>query len=140
MPKLAIAILPIIVWAILRPVASQETEQQELARILGDRLPGFSATQVAPSPIPGLYQVSIGSGVVYVTGDGRYLLSGKLIEWETGRDLTEDVLSKRRLSALSRVPKSRMIVFEPEDGAKHTITTFTDVDCHAGAPVTAKIP
>ncbi len=109
--------------------SGDDIELEGLVEILSQRIPGVGAEQIAPTPIPSLYEVNVGSGVFYVTQDGRYALSGSLIEWDTGRNLTEQALSKGRLSLLETIPESKMIVFEPTGEARHTITTFTDIDC-----------
>ncbi len=109
--------------------SGDDIELEGLVEILSQRIPGVGAEQIAPTPIPSLYEVNVGSGVFYVTRDGRYALSGSLIEWDTGRNLTEQALSKGRLSVLETIPESKMIVFEPTGEARHTITTFTDIDC-----------
>ena len=76
-----------------------------------------------------MFEVGFGSQVFYVSTDGRYVLSGRLLDMETRENLTEGYLSKVRRQAIDSYDESRMIVFEPKGEVKHTITTFTDVDC-----------
>ncbi len=109
--------------------SGDDIDLEGLAEILRQRLPSVEAGQITPTPIAGLYEVNLASGVFYVTHDGRYALSGSLIEWDTGRNLTEQALSMGRLSVLETIPESKMIVFESTGEARHTITTFTDIDC-----------
>ena len=111
------------------PGHSAETEFEELARILSQRFGAISIEQVSSTPIDGIYQVGIDGRVLYVSGDGRYMLSGRLIDLDTGEDLTERVQSQLRLGELNQVPEERMIVFESKREARHTLTTFTDIDC-----------
>lgn len=109
--------------------APAEQEIEALKRILAERLPGTALDHLVPTPVEGLYELAVGGRVVYVSGDGRYLLSGPLIDLETREDLTERVLEQQRLRALAQLPEETMIVFEPENEARHTLTTFTDIDC-----------
>jgi thiol:disulfide interchange protein DsbC len=97
---------------------------------LAERLNGVDPTDITESPIPGLYQVAVGSNVAYVTADARYVFRGDIFEVGTSENLTENARSGARVSMLSSVEPERMIVFSPKDGnVKHTVTVFTDVDC-----------
>ena len=117
--------------ALLLPLegAAEEHELERLLKALRQKIPGITADSVTASPIDGLYEVEVRGNVIYVTEDGRYGLNGKLIELATGRNLTEGRISKARIRLLDDVPESKMIIFEPEDETKYTITTFTDIDC-----------
>jgi thiol:disulfide interchange protein DsbC len=97
---------------------------------LAERLNGVTASDITEAPIPGLYQVAVGSNVAYVTDDAKFVFRGDIIEVGTGDNLTENARSRARVSLLSNVERDRMIVFAPKDGnVKHTVTVFTDVDC-----------
>ena len=110
--------------------ALAESDMQAIKRKIAERLPGATVDHVVPSPVKGIYQVGVNGGdVVYVSADGRYLLSGTLIDLVTQENLTERVLSGQRVKTLSGVPEDSMIIFEPEGAVKHTLTTFTDIDC-----------
>jgi thiol:disulfide interchange protein DsbC len=99
-------------------------------RIISERLTGAAVTDVTPSPVEGIYEVSVASGdVFYVSADGRHLFSGSLIDLETQENLTERVLARQRVDALNGVPEDSMIIYEPDGAVKHTLTTFTDIDC-----------
>jgi thiol:disulfide interchange protein DsbC len=102
---------------------------ERLRATLAERLPNVTPDRIAPSPLPGLYELVIGTQVVYITGDGRLALQGRLLDLETGTDLTEAVQSEARLRVLAAVPEAKMVIFEPEGEVKHTLTTFTDIDC-----------
>jgi thiol:disulfide interchange protein DsbC len=91
-------------------------------------LPDTKIEQVALSPIPGLYEVTAGSRIFYVSADGHYLLHGNLLDLHTRKDLTEARQNKIKQAALKEFSEAQMIVFAPEN-SKHTITVFTDIDC-----------
>lgn len=110
--------------------AVADTDVQALKDQLTRRLPGATVDHVAPTPAKGIYEVGINGGdILYVTEDGRYLLSGALVDLETRENLTEGVLARQRVETLESTPEDSMIVYEPEGEAKHTLTTFTDIDC-----------
>ena len=107
-----------------------EPDMQVFKREIAERLPGATVDHVAPTPIKGIYEVGIDGGdIVYVSADGRYLLSGVLMDLVTQENLTERVLAGKRVKMLNGVPEDSMITYEPDGEMKHTLTTFTDIDC-----------
>jgi len=128
-PLLAAAAL-----AALYPAASADGASVE--ETLAAKLTGVTAEQIRATPIAGLWEISVGRQVVYVSEDGRYLVRGDLIDMTDSRSLTDDriaelqeLMEKRLQSALeSELDEARMVVFSPEK-PKHTVTVFTDVDC-----------
>lgn len=118
----------------LFPAASATAASVE--ETLAARLPGIEAEQIRATPIAGLWEVSVGRQVVYVSEDGRYLLRGDIVDLMTSRNLTDErvaalheLMAARFASALeNNLDEARMIVFAPEK-PKHTVTIFTDIDC-----------
>jgi thiol:disulfide interchange protein DsbC len=110
--------------------AFAESHLQALKLKIAERLPGARVDHVAATPLNGIYEVGVnGTDIYYVSSDGRYLLSGVLMDLVTQENLTEQVLSGQRANTLNGVPEDSMIIFEPDGPAKHTVTTFTDIDC-----------
>jgi len=91
-------------------------------------VPQAKIDSVAKSSLPGFYEVVTGGQVVYVSGDGKYLLQGSLFDMSTRKDLTEARLGGIRKELVDKVPKSKRIIFAPKD-PKYTVTVFTDIDC-----------
>ena len=122
--------LSLYALVVLFPMARMaDAGVEQVRRILTERLSGATPDHVVASPISGLYEVGVDAQIFYVSADGRYLVSGRVIDLESREDLTERALGTQRLKALARVPDERMIIFEPRDEVKHTLTTFTDIDC-----------
>ncbi|MDH3452020.1 MAG: DsbC family protein, partial [Gammaproteobacteria bacterium] len=124
--SLAAAILAL---SIVGGAAQANEAEDALRKAFMQRFPDARITHLVESPIAGIYEIGLGSRVFYVSGDGRYVFNGKLIDLETREDLTEGYLAKVRTKTLAEFDESRMIIFEPKGETKHTITTFTDVDC-----------
>jgi thiol:disulfide interchange protein DsbC len=97
------------------------------ARVVS-KLQGASPADVAMSPIPGLYEVTMGGLIAYVSADGKYLLSGNVYDLDSQVNLTATRLNAARAKALAAASESNMIVFGPAN-AKMTVTVFTDIDC-----------
>jgi thiol:disulfide interchange protein DsbC len=84
---------------------------------------------VGHTSIPGMLEVFFNGQVVFVSEDGKYLISG-VYEMASKQNLAESgAMPGRRLSALKEIPASERIVFSPSGQAKHTVAVFTDVEC-----------
>ena len=99
-----------------------------ITTVLKRLLPKATPDGIVESVIPGLYQVTYGPDVIYITKDGHYVLQGDLLSTDTRKNLTEEVRSAARLKLIDAVDPKSMIVFAPKQ-VKHTVTVFTDVDC-----------
>ncbi len=98
-------------------------EQAHLAELLG-----IPAANLAPAPIPGLYRVTIGPQVAYISADGRYIIRGDIIDVDSGENMTASHRAALRLAYMQKLAPADMIVFSPPH-PKHTITVLTDIDC-----------
>ena len=90
--------------------------------------PKVKIDSLRPAPIAGMTEVTAAGQTVYVTNDGKYLVSGSIVEIATKRDLTEASRAVLRREALKTVTASQMIAFAPPK-PKYVVTVFTDVDC-----------
>ena len=109
-------------------LAFAESGKPDLSR-LQNILAGATPSSVTPSPIPGLYEVILGSQILYISEDGQFAVSGDVINLATRSNMTEARRSDIRSAAIADVGEDNMIIFAPEEPAKHTVTVFTDIDC-----------
>ena len=109
------------------PAKSGTVPPDVRARVVS-KLHGASPNDVAATPIPGLYEVTMGGVVAYVSGDGKYLVSGNVYDLDTQTNLTAARRNSARAAVLASAREDQMIVFSPAN-PKMTITVFTDVDC-----------
>ncbi|MDH3400687.1 MAG: DsbC family protein, partial [Chromatiales bacterium] len=98
---------------------------------LASTFPGIEEENIQDSPVPGLYQITLGSQVAYVTQDGRYLIKGELIDLDNNLNLTEASKADVRRELLTGLEQANMIVFAPRPPvkSKYSVTIFTDIDC-----------
>jgi thiol:disulfide interchange protein DsbC len=96
--------------------------------VIAKQFPGTHVEDIRPTPVAGLYELTHGADIVYVTADGKYALNGDLLNLNNSDNLTEAHRRAARAKLISDVPESEMLVFGPKD-PKYTITVFTDVDC-----------
>ena len=98
----------VLIGCATAPALSAGTEITGAVReTIAQRLPGFTINSVSASPLPGMLEVIYDGGVIYVSGDARYAITGNLVDLETRENLTESVLAGQRFQALSEVPESR---------------------------------
>lgn len=115
-------------------------EVEQLKTSLKQSFPELTVENISPSPISNLYQVTAGAAIVYVTKDGRYLISGDIIDLkDQQKNITERARKQARLSGINAIGKDNMIVFSPKD-PKYTITVFTDIDCGYCRKLQSEIP
>lgn len=102
--------------------------EQAVRKHLGKAFPGVPVSDVRKAPVEGMYEVTIGSEIGYVSADGKYLLHGDLLDLRTQQNLTEQRRQSERTRLLAEIGEKNMIVFGPKN-AKHTVSVFTDIDC-----------
>ncbi len=122
--------LVLLVVAVVSQTAAAETSgnsEQVLKRMLA-LAPEIVVDEIVPTRIPGLYEVRVGPRIIYVTGDGRYVIQGSILDMRTRKNLTEPSLQSATVKALESVGEENMLVFGSKE-LKHTVTVFTDVDC-----------
>lgn len=122
-------IFVLLLLLLATPVMAAEKDSLQVMKQSLQKVFGTYPDTITMSPVDGLYEVSYGPKIYYATPDGRYLISGDVIDLHSRVNLTEENRSKSRLKALSKVDKSSMIIYKAKGKEKHQITVFTDIDC-----------
>lgn len=120
----AILMLGLTLTAGTHVFANEATVKQAINLLI----PSLKIESVKPSEAKGIYEVTAGTNILYVSEDGKHLLQGHLIDIEAGKDLTEEKLARTRKLAIEKLGENQMIVFKPEN-SKYKVSIFTDVDC-----------
>ena len=102
---------------------------QALLKQLRQQMPAGTHVEVAPSPLPGLYQITLDGQVIYMSADGRYVINGTLRDLKSNRNLTEEAQRKARLALLKPYPKDRMITYPAKGTQKREMWVFDDIHC-----------
>lgn len=103
-------------------------EEQLLIKKLHDLFPDIDITSIDKTPIDNLYQVLIGTDVIYMTSDAQFVLKGDLINIDVRSNLSEISRSHARAELLKTVGQNEYIEFSAEN-SQDIIYAFTDVDC-----------
>ena len=91
-------------------------------------LQGIPPDKIEETLVPGLYQISYGTQIIYLFEDGRYLLNGDLIDLNKQINMSEEARNSIRKNILNKLNHSSMIIFTPKVKIS-TISVFTDTEC-----------
>ena len=108
--------------------------------LLSKRLNGAKVGTPARTTIDDVYQVQVGNGYVYLTGDGRYVFTGQLIDLKTGNNYTQTAINKSTLALVDTFSEENMVIYPAEGEKKSAITIFTDTTCPYCRKLHAEIP
>lgn len=111
------------------PAIAEDDAQLELVRQKVDEMfDMIEPENVNTSPVDGWYTIQRGSVIAYISGDGRYLLQGDLIDLDQQLNLSEATRTDARRKLMATVTDDEVIAFTPSE-VKYSVTVFTDVDC-----------
>lgn len=117
--------------ALTQTSVADEASRDAIRKSLAELVPNSKVGSIEASVIPGLFEVTVDSSVVlYVSGDGRYIMQGVLFDAKDKKNLTDARQTGLRKELMASVPVKDRIVFTPKDGpVKYRVAIFTDVDC-----------
>ncbi|HET9031943.1 MAG TPA: DsbC family protein [Dokdonella sp.] len=124
------AVIATLALSVFVPVAQAADNSEATARASVQKLIKDNKIEAfEKSPIPGYHQAVVGSQLLYVSDDGRYILQGTLYDASAKVDLTAKRLAKVNVAKLDSYPDSKRIIFAPKTKPKYKVTVFTDIDC-----------
>jgi thiol:disulfide interchange protein DsbC len=103
-------------------------DEATIKEAIAKSMPNLKIDVIKAAPIKGMYEITVGPNIFYVSEDGKYLIEGHLIDVVARKDLTENRQNEAHVTALKNLGTDKMIVFQPKT-SKHTVTIFTDIDC-----------
>lgn len=114
----------------LAPVRAQEVDPdlEQVRQKVATMFDMIEAKDVNLSPIDGWYTIQKGAVVAYISGNGRYLLQGDLIDLEKNINMSELARNESRRELMATVKDEDVIMFSPVD-KKYSVSVFTDVEC-----------
>jgi mono/diheme cytochrome c family protein len=66
--------------------------QNELLRHLTSRLPNSQFGEPEETPLPGVFRLTMDDKIIYVSGDGRYVFLGDMVDLVSGRNISKQGL------------------------------------------------
>lgn len=104
-------------------------QEATIRKNLAERLPNFpKIDEVSKTPIPGLYEVRIGTEVLYSDEQGNHLIQGQVIDTRSRANLTEERIEKLSAIDFSTLPLKDALVIKQGSGARK-LAVFVDPNC-----------
>ena len=111
------------------PAAPAGGPEAALRKALTERLPELSKIdEVTRSPIPGLWEVRVGTDIFYTDEAAQHLIVGSLIETETKKDLTAERQAKLTAFNMAQFPWKDAIAIKQGNGSRKLVV-FSDPNC-----------
>jgi thiol:disulfide interchange protein DsbC len=127
LPRRAIAALSFVLGALVAHAAF--AQEAVIRKNIAERLPDFpKIDEVSKTPIPGIYEIRLGTDVFYTDEQGNHLFEGQLIETKTRQNLTQVRIDKLTQIDVAALPLKDAIVWKQGSGARR-IVVFADPNC-----------
>ncbi|MCR1769996.1 DsbC family protein [Burkholderia glumae] len=114
--------------ATLGCTAQADQTTDKLKATLQARLGDATVKSITKSPIPGLYEVNLGSQIVYSDAAGDYVLLGELVDTKSRKNLTEARMAEINKVDFASLPLGNAIKVVKGNGARK-IAVFSDPNC-----------
>jgi thiol:disulfide interchange protein DsbC len=110
----------------ISPVFAQEAT---IRKSLTERLPNLpKIDEISKTPMNGLYEVRMGSDIMYSDADGSFLIQGTLIDVKQKRNLTEERIDKLSAIAFDQLPLKNAFT-QVRGNGKRKLVVFADPNC-----------
>ncbi|HEY6822667.1 MAG TPA: DsbC family protein [Burkholderiales bacterium] len=107
-------------------------DEAAIRRVMEGKLGGAKIEGIQPAAVPGLYEVRYraaeGIGIFYTDANANYIISGKIYEARTSRNLTEETLRKANAIKFDTLPLSQAVKIQRGNG-KRVVAMFSDPYC-----------
>ncbi|MBF6682364.1 DsbC family protein, partial [Acinetobacter baumannii] len=104
-------------------------QEATIRKNLAERLPNLpTIDEVTKTPVAGLYEVRIGTDVLYTDAEGNYLIQGQIFDTKARRNLTEERLAKLTAIDFASLPLKDAVVWKSGNG-KRKLAVFADPNC-----------
>ena len=104
-------------------------QEAVIRKNIADRLPDFpKIDEVSKSPVPGLFELRVGTDIYYTDEQGNHLIEGQVIETKTRTNLTEARINKLTAIDFAALPIKDALVWKQGSGARK-IAVFADPNC-----------
>ena len=117
-----------VLWAGV--VTATDVPADAIRARMAKLFPDDAVTSVTKGPVPGLYEVMLGASLFYMTGDGRYVMRGDLIDLQEKINISDQKRAQARGQAFAALDHKQLIEFLPNSGKiLETLYVYTDIDC-----------
>jgi len=104
-------------------------DEASIRKNIAERLPNFPAIdEVSKTAIPGIYELRLGTDILYTDENGYHVIQGSLIDTKTRSNLTEARIAKLTQIDFASLPLKDAILIKQGSGARK-IAVFGDPNC-----------
>ncbi len=104
-------------------------QEAVIRKNLAERLPDFpKIDEITKTAIPGVYELRIGTDVLYSDEQGNHLIEGQVIETRSRTNLTQARIAKLTAIDFAKLPLKDAIVWKQGSGARK-LAVFADPNC-----------
>ena len=127
MKNLLRALAAVLLAACFVPAAF--ADEASIRKNLAERLPDFpKIDEVTKTGMPGIYEIRIGTDILYTDENGSYLIQGEVIETKTRANLTEQRIAKLTAIDFKSLPLKDALVWKQGTGERKLVV-FADPNC-----------
>jgi thiol:disulfide interchange protein DsbC len=114
---------------LLSGAAAAQADEAAIRKAVAERLPSFpKIDEVAKTPIPGVYELRVGTDIFYADEQGNYLIQGSIFDTRTRTDLTQARVDKLTAVDVASLPLKDAMLIKQGSGARKLVV-FADPNC-----------
>jgi thiol:disulfide interchange protein DsbC len=118
-----------VIASVVLLVTSAQAQEAAIRKNLSERLPQMGKIdEVGKTPMPGLFEVRVGTDLYYTDAEGNFLLHGQLIDTKRQQNLTEERQEKLLAIDFAALPVKDAFTIVRGNG-KRKIALFEDPNC-----------
>ncbi len=104
-------------------------DEAAIRKNIAERVPDFpKIDEVTKTALPGIYELRVGTDILYTDEQGNYLIEGQLIETKTRANLTEQRIAKLTAIDFKTLPLKDAITWKQGTGERKLVV-FADPNC-----------
>jgi thiol:disulfide interchange protein DsbC len=99
-----------------------------LRKAIAERVPNMKVDEINRTPLPGMFELRVGTELYYSDAEGNYLFNGHMIDTRQKRNLTEERLEKLLAIDFDALPVKDAFTIVRGNG-KRKLAVFEDPNC-----------
>lgn len=115
--------LAAVLWA-----GPARADEAVIRKTLAQRLPSLKVDEVRKTPVPGLFELRVGTDILYSDAKGEYLVQGALIDTKTRTDLTQARIDDLLKIDFAGLPLKDAVLLRQGSGGRKLVV-FADPNC-----------
>jgi len=127
-PRTYAALMACVCFSVTQVAIAEDVSSSIVEEKIRTLVPNAKTIAISETPVDNVLQVQINSDIVYVSGDGQYLIQGQIMDIDTRTNITDQAKSGIRQGLLADLNADEQISFSPEK-AEYNLLVFTDLDC-----------